>query len=73
MYISARISSVIRYLSEQKKKFRKNLDKNAVHNLCATDFSVRVIVFKIMKQESVKAATLSSVHVFPTFLLLELK
>jgi hypothetical protein len=31
-----------------------------------------VTVFKIIKQESVKAPTLCSVHVFPTFLLLEL-
>lgn len=52
---------------------RKNVDKNAAHTLCAIHFSVRVTVSKIMKQESVKAATLSSEHerIFPTFLLLE--
>jgi hypothetical protein len=40
--------------------------------MCNTLFRVCVIVFKIMIQESAKAAALSSVHVFPTFLLLEL-
>jgi hypothetical protein len=71
-HVSARIASVIRYLSEQKKFREKKRTENAAHTLRAIHFSVRVTVLKIMKQESVKAATLCSVHVFPTFLLLEL-
>jgi hypothetical protein len=50
---------------------KKNIEK-AVHTLRAIHFSVRVIVLKIMKQDSIKAATLCSVHVFPAFFLLEL-